>query len=395
MASTAPGIPAGSHEPPAPSTASAPALWPAALWQWASSVLVTREQRWGLFAAGLVVAVMAESLSFVVASSYYANDLYVSRFTGLSHDPFKVGPVPIPYPEHRLRLLGPVIAWVMGLEGVTGTFVPIAANLPLLALVYTFVRPRTSVPMALAATLLLATTHLTMTSRTLLGYHDSLVYLCCMGVLVARHHALRAALLFLALYGDVRAVLICPLVVIWPTSHEQSMPRLGPALTRTLVCGVAVGLWVLSAGLLLDILQYEQAASGRLALYLDGTFLEEIELGWLHLSAFMTFKSAWLFALVALWETARRSRAWGAYLVVASLGIAIPSILVHDVSRALGFFFPVILLGLVDAWRRSPAAAQIAVGVCLVVNLVTPFYHGFTFDLWEVSYPLPVELLRP
>lgn len=369
-------------------------LWPAALWRRACRMLVALEKHKGVFVAGLAVALFAEMVSFVFASSWYTKELYVTRFTGLSQAPFAIGEVPIPYPEHRLRLLGPVIAWAVGLGGsIRGALIPILASIPLLGLVYLFVRRRSSVQMGLVSVMLLATTHLTMTSRTILGYHDSLVYLCCLGALMTRRTLLRGSLLFLALYGDVRAVMVCPFILIWPVDADDAMPPLGEMARRAMVCVVSIALWAVSAKLLLQLFEYDQMAMDRLAMHMKGELMN-IKPSILHLSVFMAFKAAWLFVLVPIWMIGQRNWFWGAYLAIALIGIAGPSILVTDISRALGFCFPLILLGLVELWRRVPQTAVVAAGTCLVVNLSSPFYHGFTWGLWEISYPLPLELVR-
>ncbi len=368
-------------------------LWPVPFWRWACGVLDTIEKYRGVLVAGLLAALIAESLSFLFAASWYDKELYVSRFTGLSQDPFKVGEVPIPYPEHRLRLLGPVIAWALGLRGMSGVLVPILANIPLLALVYWFIRRRTSVQMGLAFTMLMATTHLTMTSRTILGYQDSLVYLCCLGVLLARHPVLRGGLLFLALYGDIRAVMICPFLLIWPDDASRGIPPLVVMARRTLICILAIGAWIVSAKTLLHLFQYDQLLMDRFLMTISGD-LERINVSRINLSAFLAFKAAWFFLLVAVWEIGRQKWFWGGYLVIVLIGIAGPSLLVHDISRALGYCFPLILLGIVAMWRRSPQACTIATGMCLIVNLIMPSYHGLAWRLWEISYPLPFVLLR-
>ena len=367
---------------------------PSALWRRACNMLDRIERRWGVFAAGLLAAVVAESLSFAFASSWYTDEIYVSRFTGLSQDPFRVGELPIPYPEHRLRLLGPVIAWALGLRGIAGTLVPVLASLPLLGLVYVFVRRRCSVQMGLVSTLLLATTHLTMTSRTLLGYQDSLVFLCCVAALMVRRPALRGAMLFLAMFGDVRAVLVVPFLLIWPGAQDDALPPLGEMARRAMACAVAVAAWIAGANLLLHLLGYEEMSSIRLTMYLRGDFLKDIVPAAIPLSGFMTFKAAWLFALAGVAWMYQRHWLLGIYVTAVLLAIAGSSLLVHDFSRALAFCFPVILLGLAGSWRRDPHTCIIAAGTCLMVNLLSPFFQGLTSGLWVISYPLPLELAR-
>jgi hypothetical protein len=374
-------------------------LWPRTGWRWACRRLAAIEQRRGPFVAGLTAGFFSECLVFLFASTWYVN--HADRFTGLSIAPFAVGDVPIPYAEHRLRLLGPVIAWALGLGGsIYGTLIPVLANFPLLALAYVFVRRRSSVQMGLVAVLLLSTTHLTMTSRTELGYHDSLVYLFCLGAVLARRLPLKAALLFFALYGDVRAILVAPFLVAWPEGPSDGWPPISEMMKRAVVCAITFGVWFASAEALLHVLQYDQVLVGRVTgsywepVEMDGEVLDTFDPYILQLSVFVAFKAAWLFVFVPMWTVARRSRLAAAVLVAGFVGVAIPAFLVHDVSRAMGFAFPLILLGFVELHRVRASSALLVAGTCLAVNLISPFYHGMTWGLWVISYPLPLEIIR-
>ena len=65
-------------------------------------------------------------------------------------------------------------------------------------LLYRMTRSVTAVPTAILVVLLMATTHLTMSSRTLLGYQDSLVFLMILGAMASRSIALGGLCFFLA-----------------------------------------------------------------------------------------------------------------------------------------------------------------------------------------------------
>jgi hypothetical protein len=376
-------------------------LWPLGWWRAGCRLLAALEARKGVFFAGLAAAVFAEGVSFLFASSWYTH--HAGRFTGLSLAPFAVGEVPIPYAEHRLRLLGPVIAWAVGLGGsIYGALIPVLGNIPLLALAYLFVRQRSSIQMGLVSVLLLATTHLTMSSRTLLGYHDSLVYLCCLGALMTRGSLLRGLLLFLALYGDVRAVLVFPFILIWPLSTEDRAPAAGEVAKRAVMCATVLAMWAISARGLLLAFDYDRVLSSRVTgfgflepvVMVEGDVFDAFDPYILHLSVWVSFKAAWLFMFVPIVIIARRSRLMAAYLAATFIGIAGAAFLVHDISRAMALGFPLILLGLIELWRRSPRTGLVVAGTCLAVNLTSPFYHGMTWGLWLISYPLPLELIR-
>jgi hypothetical protein len=151
------------------------------------------EGRFGLAAAALLVALTAEAISFFFAATWTSQ--FMHRYTLLVENPFVAGNIPLE-PEYRMRILGPVISWLLGLHGVASTLVPAVANIPLLALLYAILRRRTSRKAATLGTLLMATTHLTMTSRTLLGYQDTLGFLLILAAMAVRNAGLGAVCLF-------------------------------------------------------------------------------------------------------------------------------------------------------------------------------------------------------
>lgn len=348
------------------------------------------EERSGLLASAFAVAITAELISIFLASTM--TGYYSARFTGLSADPFAHGTVPIPYPEHRLRLLGPILAWALGLKGAWGTLVPPAFNVPLLMVVYHVLRRRVSLNLTVATTLLMATTQVTMTSRTLLGYHDSMVFFFLLLAMVSRSIAGCLACFALALLGDPRAALCIPVMAVWSAIEGRQGWKAGgirAGLLGLLTLGFAVG-----SKLLLEYLDYGDQASGRLLTYFDGRYLKDIDFYFLPLSTWMSFKAAWLLAAAPIWLWLG-TRPW---LAVGLLGnllvIAAAGILVHDVSRALAFAFPFVLLGVILTHRAAPRQAAAVISTCYAVNVFTPFYQGWSWMLWIQSAPLPWVVAR-
>jgi hypothetical protein len=345
-----------------------------------------------VFAAALITAVIGEAISILFAATIY--DQHHSRFTGLSANPFAFGEVDIPYPEHRLRILGPVVAWAIGLRGKAGAYVPIAFNIPLLMLFYVVLRHRTTRPLAVVFTLLMATTHVTMESRTLIGYHDTMVFFFVALAMISRSSFACALAFFLALLGDPRAAVTIPMLAIWTFTQSESKRPLADALVRFVILAAVVIVFLGISSVALDYLEYKsiaQAATGR---YFTNVYVQQIRPGWLHLAAFMSFKAGWLLAIVPLWFLLGRRPFTtmilaGNLLVITALGL-----LVFDFARALTFCFPLLLIGAIELDRSARSLTVPIVGTCYLINLITPFYQGLTIGVWTISYPLPVELAR-
>jgi hypothetical protein len=342
----------------------------------------------------LVAAFLAEALSVLVAATPYFDDVQARRFLGLSNNPFAMGRVEIPFAEHRLRILGPTIAWALGLRGKCGVVVPIAANIPMLMMFYVAVRRRADRQLALAFVALLATTHVTMTSRTLLGYHDSLVFLCLTVAMLSRSAGVCVLAFFLSLFGDPRAFLTMPLIVLWRLTEQSPRNALRFAAMNGAALAVATVLFFVLAMYLTWVFGYSQDSSDRIRRHLVGGFLSEIRPGFLQLSGFMTFKAGWIFPLLLVWAWAGR-RPMLALIAAADLLVIMGSaLLVQDVSRAMTFCFPALLLAVLALHRSAPGAVVPVTATSLLVNLISPFYHGMGAGLWVISYPLPVELAR-
>src|SRR5215469_9002813 len=100
---------------------------------WYASAIESIEARHGSWAAAFLVGLTAEFLSFCVASSFYTG-IYLYRFMPMVPNPFAAGLDIVP--EHRMRILGPTIAWLLGVRGVGAAVIPALANIPILMILY-------------------------------------------------------------------------------------------------------------------------------------------------------------------------------------------------------------------------------------------------------------------
>jgi hypothetical protein len=349
------------------------------------------EQRWGILGVGLIIAIVAELTSVFFAATCCTD--FAERFTNLCPNPFTSAPVVLP--EHRLRILGPVIAYCLGLRGLPATMIPIVANIPLLVIVYWMLRRRGVAAATAALTLFtLSTTHVTMSSRVLLGYQDSLVFLFIVIAMAVDNPWFGGIALFLGMFGDQRAVLAVPLVLVWHAIDDERPDAWKRFFTRSFIYGIFVVVWIAASAAVLHYISQGQAVQSSIRGILLGNHLEKVKPGYLQLSYFMAFKAAWLFPVVICLIWLRR-RPWLVLVMVGSLAlILIGAILVDDLSRAASFAFPMILIAIVGIWRRDPILCTHLILACLIINLITPFYQGMNSGLWLISYPLPVELAR-
>ena len=236
---------------------------------------------------------------------------YHHRFTGLSEDPFARGEVPIPYPEHRLRLLGPVFAWALGLRGLVGTYVPVAFNVPLLMLFMIVVRTAGDAPPGgrLHAPDGDHARHDDEPAPARLPRLDGLL-LRDGGDGLPVANGWPASSFFLALFGDPRVALMIPMMGIWtlmdpgsgrplaasarrvavlvassPRSSWPRMPSCGHSSTRRDRPGRSIAIW-------------RWNSSTRWTRCISTS------------APFMTFKAGWLLALMPMWFWLARRPGW-------------------------------------------------------------------------------------
>jgi hypothetical protein len=350
------------------------------------------ERRFGFAAAALLVALGAEALSIFFAASWTTQ--FMGRYTLIVPDPFTRADIGVGA-EYRIRLLGPVVAWALGLRGVASTMIPALANIPLLMILYCLFRRRhLSVKAAVLAVFLMATTQVTMTSRTLLGYQDSLAFLGILLAMAVRRVELGAVFLFLAGFADQRAFCAVPYLLVWHSLSDPEGRKLGQVVYPGLVYLAAVAAWFAASAVIFRVIGQLRESVGSVASIVRGDYLNMIKPGYLQLCYFMSFKAAWLFPVILLWLWVGR-RLWETLILMGStLAILFASLLVLDLSRASSFCFPAVILGILALREYDQRFCTHALAVCLLLNLITPFYQGMTTGLFTIHYPLVVEVAR-
>src|SRR5262245_16790216 len=134
----------------------------------------TAEAKAGLVVAALVLGLAAELFSFLLNSSMRVPISSYSRYINMCESPFGPDSAALPIdPQYRTRVLGPALAYALGLHGPAATVIPLLAGPLVYTLAYLAMRKQ-GVPPGLSClmVLLLATTLVTMSSRMNLGIGD-------------------------------------------------------------------------------------------------------------------------------------------------------------------------------------------------------------------------------
>jgi hypothetical protein len=174
------------------------------------------EERFGVRRTALALAFAAELFSFFLNSTVHIHFHSYLRFIDIADAPFApVKSRDLPFQEYRLRMLGPTVAYLLGLHGLIATIVPLLAAVPLYFCVYRAMRRRVSAGTATAALFLLATTLVTMSSRMILGFQDTLASFGISICIYYRYYVIMCIAMFLGMFADERAAAAIPLILLW------------------------------------------------------------------------------------------------------------------------------------------------------------------------------------
>jgi hypothetical protein len=360
--------------------------------------LARREAALGRRRYALILAALCQMLSFTLYSMAIWQDNPGTRFHAtyavLCRDPFTHDPVGEPQARHRI--LGPLIAYAVGLRGDSGQLVLIAATFLFLVLFYLFVRRRWDCEGATLFTALIATTPVVSTSQSWPGYSDILGEVAILVAMMVSSPWLTGPILFVGMLGDERCIAAAPLVALWHVGIKTDRRPAVAFLIRGLGSTVALMLWIafykwIESEFVRQMPDFDNdefkasIADGRFALnavtYLPG-------------GVYYALRSAWLFPALAVARGGEPGRGWLTIAVgVATAAALIPGALVDDHSRCMAVAWPVVLIAADTVRRQTPEQFSLLVYVALVLNIVTPMYDVFArgFVLRE---PLLAELFH-
>ena len=352
------------------------------------SRLARLEARSGVWAAAFVVGLVVQLASLVLYFPRHIPDRLAFTYAPLCAQPFTHEAVH--EPGIRGRILGPLMAYAVGLRGPSGAAIPFAANLPMLACAYVLIRRRSDPGTALLSTALLSTTLATITSQTWLGYSDSLANLALIACLLVRSPIALGGLLLTGMFADERIAAAVPLVLLW--HHIEDGGHWRATITRAAALGVAVGLWWAGNAWLLATFAHDPQGFNQLAgQALRGDFLRH-HLRNLPVGIFYAFRWAWLLPITLGWHWLGQ-RNFGRLAVLLGTMAACAGLagLVLDMSRVMSVTFPALLLAVACFSASWPELNRLGLLVLLLANVATPAGQVIGTEIVTLT-PLPLSL---
>jgi len=351
------------------------------------------ESRYGRHATALALAAAAELFSFLLGSSLRHGLTSFTRFLDLVQTPFS--PVPGQDPAFRARILGPVLAHLLGLRGHAALVVPVLANVPFYYVIYLVLRRRLPATAAAPTVFLLATTLVTMSSRMLLGFPDSLASLSIALCLLWPNPIAQGAVLFVGMFADERIAAVVPLILLWHFLGDRASGR--SAWLRAVLQGTAMTLATLAFLIARSELLRHVGATAEdtnLRATLAGELLWQ-QVGALGIGYFFSFRAAWLLPIMYLLRCLR-DKDW----LVLPFGVAtalalIPAALVSDISRVSAYAFPAVLTAVAGLAQLGDPDLRVYLKLATILNVFLPCGMIMGVGMhWLPGYPLPLEVLK-
>lgn len=354
-------------------------------------------------------ALSAGLLAWVVSNLFYARPFWMSLhdptmatryddFIAMCANPFARG---LSEPIVAYRVTAPTIAWLLGLRGVSGVIVQYAAIVGMLALVFHAMARRTDRSLALLVTVGIAGTFAVVWPNTKPGFPDSVTHLATAIALVWPSPLVALAMTVFGTLNDERFALAIPFILLWHAWSSASLREILRSSWRRglgVLGGAAIVLFVrhaLTVGWIgpgIEPLRVYGIVGGSLIKIFDPLA------GWREylVNVVTAFRALWFVVLLApLASPIRGARLWLYYLSLAIVVRCSASVI--DVSRAITFAFPAVMLAV--AWLASVQRERALrwTIVCVALLYLTPLFYvqggPATFNV-QLIRPLPLSLLR-
>ncbi len=288
-------------------------------------------------------------------------------------------------PALHWRLLPPLVAHALGLEGRLAFLLPWAGIVAFLS--YLAVLLRRSLDdwrWILGGLLVVGSTSAVLVPLHWLGINDAWIWLALLVVAFSPSPLAVGLACLLAPWVDERFLLAFPLA--WACGRvnaDESVFSRALLQAAWLLPYVAVRLWVSSQ------IPSERAAAGA---FVATHFFEQLKLVPLvPLAWWMGLRAAWLPAFLAFAGLRREHAA--PLAIGAALAVGSAFFLAADLSRSISVLTPLVVLGILRHARSSPEGAPRRLLLLGGVALLLPAMHVVHQKLSPVA-PLPVELLR-
>ena len=288
-------------------------------------------------------------------------------------------------PALRHRLLPVYAARVLGLRGYSSFVLGWLGVICLLAYTYTLLAglglPRS---VAISTVFLLASTSVVITSLGWLGIFDSWWVLALIVIAFSPKLCLVAAAGLAAPWIDERFLIGLPVAfvirwLVYPLtvlSAAKSVLLIGVTLTPYLGWRVY------------SLLYSHGDASGQFLTMDFHVWLRMVPHGW-----WMAYRLAWIFILLPFFlPSANGLRPWqlaGVCLFTATAAVVTAA----DISRSAMAIAPLLVAGVVLAWRTAPFQTERWIPWVAAANFLVPYIH-VVYDKLEPAHPLPLEIVR-
>lgn len=360
------------------------------------------ETRLGGVATLLLVALAIQVISFLLYPYPLQEKLerYVRYQTMvvLCENPFTTEQLSEPTVRHRL--LVPLLAWPLQLRG-NGYLILIYSGSYLFILL-TLVLLRQMLPWKQAAmtTLLLATTLAVTTTTSWPTFQDTWSNAAIVACLLLRKQWwLMGPVLYVGMLADERCITTVPLLLLWfyfedaPEERRKLLQQRLMSVTLAAICYAATYYGIHRLDVPSEKLNYYgfKEQTGFIQSILKGdVFLKQIM--YAPAGLWFALRAGWLLIIMLWWS--RRKEQWFRTWLLGGLVVAVGhSLLVEDVSRVASLAFPAMLLAVVLLYRQSPRLTTQLLGVCLLVNVLSPQYQ-INHNRSSLLIPLPLQALR-
>ncbi len=341
----------------------------------------------------ILIALLAQAVSFFLFSTALwlpVNGRFTELYEPLSHNPWTTENGNQSQVRHRI--LGPVIAYYLGMRGVSSAVIPVLGGTMMLFFSYLVIRRISNDQWATWTTFLIATTQTLISSQTWFGFQDALAGAAVAACLLARRSWLGAVFLLVGMLAEERCAAAIPFIIIWHFDNGQP-GRWKRGLLWAIWLSAAVASWVLfyfyvrSHFLPVEQMMKHDLGGASFRLLINNASV-------LPLGFFQSIRGGWIIIGYALYLMFQRKN----YLVSLGciLGIAaglIQAGMVADISRSASVIWPMLIIGIRELIRQPLDRVIIILKVAVLLNVLSPCYQVIS-QVVQYYYPLPFSLAR-
>lgn len=350
----------------------------------------------------IVITLLAQVVSFFFFSAALwmpPSRRFIEQYEPLTHNPWTNE---IAFSSQtRHRILGPVLAYYLGIHGFASAMIPVVAGTLMLFMTYLIVNRLADKSWATWATFLVATTQTFISSQTWFGYQDAMGGAAVAACFLVRRSWLGAICLLLGMLAEERCAVAIPFIVIWHFDNGQP-DRWKRALLWSISLCAAVAIWVTYYTYARShFLSVEEMLNNAMG---GGSFrLLKQNISVLPIAFFESIRGGWIIIGYALYLLFQRK----SYLVCLGciLGLAaglVQAGMVGDVSRTASVIWPMLLIAIRELYRQTDQRSMTLLKVAVLLNMLSPCYQvlapvDLRFDspqTLQCYYPLPFSLAR-